>query len=72
MTRHTLEAMYRVYDDDSGEYVEVRPDSDALDMTDIDQCSSDGKRYASIRVPQAALPLLIEALQRRLKDGGAT
>lgn len=51
--RFTLEKRMRVYDDDTGVYIEVREDSDGLELLEIVQ--SDSKQCLVIPVAQARL-----------------
>jgi len=51
--RFTLEKHMRVYDDDTGTYVEVREDSDALELIEIEQ--SETKQRITMPIEQARL-----------------
>lgn len=51
MSRFTLEKFMRVYDDDSGEFIEVREDRDSLGLIEIVQ----GKTSITMPIAQARL-----------------
>jgi hypothetical protein len=53
-----------VWNDDTGERIEVSEDSDGLGMVQIAFVSDDGKKASDIRLPLEHAPLLIEALQK--------
>lgn len=50
---HTLEKIMRVYNDDHGDYVEVREDSDGLQLIEIQQ--SENKQRVVMTIEQARL-----------------
>lgn len=60
----SLEALFRIWIDATGECVEVGADSDGLDMAEIRYRDNEGKPVAEIRLGVEHLPVLIEALQR--------
>jgi hypothetical protein len=61
--KKSLEISARVYNDDTGEYIEVRPDSDGLGLFEIRQVHSDGKTVAGrITISRGDVDLLKEAL----------
>lgn len=66
--KYTLENRYKVWNDETGESLEVCPDGDGLDLTEIRSITDDGQIGERVTVTREALPLLIEALQRRLAD----
>ena len=53
MSRHTLEKIMRVYNDDHGDYVEVREDADGLELIEIQQ--SENKQRVVMTIEQARL-----------------
>ncbi len=67
--RYSLEVVYKVCNDDTGEVIEVGPDSDGLDLTEIRTRDEKGKLNARIVLSREGLPHLIDALQRRLAEG---
>lgn len=62
--KHTLETHRRIYNDKTGDFLSISPDSDGLDLTEIAHGDgSTGKLGdARIIVTDEELPLLIEAL----------
>ena len=64
--RYSLETVYKVCNDDTGEVIEVGPDPDGLDLVEIRSRIDDGTVTSSMTVTKDALPLLIEALTRML------
>jgi hypothetical protein len=66
--RYSLETVYKVCNDDTGEVIEVGPDADGLDLTEIRFRESAAPFKVTDRIvfSQEALPLVIEALQRCL------
>jgi hypothetical protein len=67
----SLETMYEIWDDDSGDKIEVGPDRDGLDMVEIRWRTDDGKIAERMTFTQEAVPLLIEALTKALADAKA-
>ncbi len=62
--KYSLETVYRVCNDDTGEVIEVGPDGDGLDLVELRSKCDDGTLGARIVVTREGLPLLIEALRR--------
>ncbi len=62
--KYSLETVYKVCNDDTGEVIEVGPDSDGLDLVEIRSKADDGTVGGRIVITQEGLPLLIEALIR--------
>ena len=62
----TFDVRYEIWDDEFGNRVEVGTDSDGLDLVEIRSISSDGGAADVVSMPEEAVPLLIEALQRTL------
>ena len=60
---YTLEKHLQIYDDNSGEYIEVCPDADGLDLIDIRQCESSGKIDYRMTFSKEQALLIIKALQ---------
>jgi len=67
MSAYTIENRIRVYDEDSGEYIEICPDADGLMCVDIRQCDRDGKILARITANREMMSSVREALDRFLK-----
>lgn len=63
-TGFTVESFHRVYNDVTGDYIEVGPDCDSLGLTEIKV----GDAKNGIVLPSEQLPKLIVALQKRLAD----
>jgi hypothetical protein len=63
MANFTLEVHMRVYDDSTGDYFEIKPDPDGLDLVELSAISHDGHTYASFTMPLAAAVLFSKALQ---------
>jgi hypothetical protein len=61
----TLERHVRIYDDGTGDYIHVGPDSDGLDLIEVRQHDG-GKEVARITMQPVQAKLLIEALQAAL------
>ena len=59
---YTIEKHMRVYDNDSGEYIEIRPDGDGLGCVDIRQCDRQGKILARITTSRDMTILIHEAI----------
>ncbi len=64
--KYSLEIVYKVCNDDTGEVIEVGPDPDGLRLVEIRSLTDDGELGGNICVTEEALPLLIDALQRSL------
>lgn len=58
---YSLETLYRVYDDKTGFYWEVRPDADGLDLVEIAYYEED-RVFKDIIIPPAAARLVAEAI----------
>jgi hypothetical protein len=63
MSKFTLETVKRVYNDTTGDYWEIGPDADALELLEIRACTSSGDIVQRITFPPEALDLLIQALE---------
>ena len=68
--RHTLEHLYRVYNDDHGHYIEIGPDGDGIDLIEIRSCNKDGKIESSgnarVTMPYEQAVLVAQALNKYL------
>lgn len=67
MATHTLEARFEIWNDSSGERIEVGEDRDGLDLVEIRSIADDNTCGPSITLPEEAVPALIEGLQRLMK-----
>lgn len=65
--KYSLDERFRIWNDDTGERIEVGDDPDGLDLTEIVFVSEEGKRQQNIIFTDEAIPLLMLALQKRLK-----
>lgn len=61
-SKFSLERHFRVYNDSTGEYIEIRPDADGLDLVELNGFASDGKKTSSLTIEPAAAVLLADAL----------
>jgi hypothetical protein len=62
--KYSLEISAKIYNDDTGECIEVRPDSDGLGMFEIRHLLDDKKVSANgILITKEQLPLLEEAIR---------
>ena len=68
MARYSMEITYSIYNDDTGEKLTVGPDGDGLDLISIKNISSDGNVGQELTITEEQAPLLIEAIQKRLKN----
>lgn len=64
--RYSLETVYKVCNDDTGEVIEIGPDADGLDLIEIRTRGDDGSMNARIVFGPEALELIIDALTRML------
>ena len=63
--KYTLETIQRIYNDGSGEYIEIGPDADGLDLITIADVDSDGKAGGrTVTIHPDMLPLVIKALEK--------
>lgn len=60
----SLNMVMQVWNDDTGERIEVGEDRDGLGLLEIRYVSEDGKFGADIRMQPEHAPKLIEAIQR--------
>lgn len=65
--RFTLEKLMRIYNDDLGEYVEIREDGDGLSLIEIEQ--SETKQRIVMPIEQARLVCkAIEEVAKHVED----
>jgi hypothetical protein len=65
--KYSMEQRFRIFNDDTGERIEVGEDPEGLGMIEIVWVDELGKRGTNIIFTEEALPLLIDALNRRLE-----
>jgi hypothetical protein len=61
---HSLETVQRIWDDKTGDRLEIGPDDDSLDMTEIRQYDTKNVVVGRMVFTDEQLPLVIEALHR--------
>jgi aminopeptidase N len=61
-TGYSLEHHMRVYDDMTGDYVEIRPDADGLNLIEINGFDSGGMKTSGLTVFPEAARLIAQAL----------
>jgi hypothetical protein len=66
-SNHSLEVVFQIWDEKTGEREEVGPDRDGLDLTEIRQYTDDGQCTQRITLPKEAVYLLNDALNRILE-----
>lgn len=63
MPKFSLETVVRVYDDTSGDYLEIGPDMDALDLIEIRAYAAHDKTIVQrLTIHPDSLDLVIQAL----------
>lgn len=60
---HSLEVFMRIYDDDTGDYYQIGPDGDGLDLVQLSAHQKGGEEYSSFVMPIEAAMKFSEALQ---------
>lgn len=63
---YTLEKMWEIWNDKTGERLEIGPDRDALDLIEFRDINTEGKVCGRVTLTKEQLPLVIEALQKML------
>jgi hypothetical protein len=61
---YELEQLFQVWNNQTGERIDIGPDRDGLGLTEIRTYTDDQKPAATITLTPEQLPLVIEALQR--------
>lgn len=64
--KYELEIVYQIWDNQHGERIEVGPDRDGLELTEIRYVTPDGKIGNSVTLNEAQKLLLIQALRNTL------
>ena len=62
MEKFTVEKFYRVYDDETGAYIQVRPDPDALGMVTVQEVNSDDKVVVAVNILRGQAALVARAI----------
>lgn len=65
--RYSLEMKMQIWDDNSGEVIEIGEDADALGLLEIKQKDQNGKILARISMDESAAPLAIKAIETWMK-----
>lgn len=60
---HSLEVFMRVYDDDTGDYYQIGPDGDGLDLIQLSAHEKSGRECGGFVLPLEAAMKFSEALQ---------
>ena len=63
---YSLETSYQIWNDSTGERIEVSPDRDALGLVEIRSITDDGKPVANVVLNKEQVRLLIQALSKML------
>jgi hypothetical protein len=58
-TPHSIERFIRIYNDDTGDYFQVGPDSDGLELVELQDSSAPNLRFA---MPQYMAVLVAKAI----------
>ena len=58
MAKFSIESLKRIYNDDTGEYIEVRPDGDSLGLIEIASYDSNGEQEARLTMSKDQAILL--------------
>lgn len=64
MPNYSLEKSYKIYNDSTGEYIEVCPDADGLDLVEIRFVLEDGTINTRITMSPEQAELVATALGR--------
>ncbi len=59
---YTLETLHRIYNDKTGEYLQIGPDGDGVDMVDIRSIDPQGKEFSRVTIPLEMARLVGSAL----------
>lgn len=68
MTTATLERYYRIYDDETGEFVSVSNDEDGLNFLELRYHTQDGKIHDRMMMNVQMARLLVKAINHWLED----
>lgn len=63
---YSLETSYQIWNDSTGDRIEVSPDRDALGLIEIKSLTDDSKVTASVVLNKEQARLLIQALNKML------
>lgn len=65
---HTLETRYEIWNDRTGERIDVGPDRDGLDMIEIVYVGDDGVKGQCVCMTKAQAKLVAEALLKSIQS----
>ncbi len=65
---YSLETVKQIWNDKTGERIDITSDADALDLVEIREISKEGKIEARITMEKEAAVLLIQALKEYLGE----
>ena len=65
---YTLDIYYRITNTRTGSYYSIGPDEDALGLIEIKFVTDDGTASGSVQFGEEELPLIIDALARKLDE----
>jgi hypothetical protein len=60
----SMELLYQIWDDNTGEHIEVGPDRDGLDLLEIRQYNKEGNVGDRVTITRGQGRLIAEALQK--------
>lgn len=63
MPKFSLEKVFRIYDDTTGDYLEIGPDMDALELIELRAYTSAGDIVQRFTIHPDSLDLVIQALE---------
>lgn len=67
MARYTVEACFSVWDDDTGDRLEVQSDADGLGLVELRSIDRSGSEEGNVVMKEDQLALVIECLNRFMK-----
>jgi hypothetical protein len=71
MSKHSIEMVFKIWNDDHGDRVEIGSDSDGLDLVEIRYVNENNKIDSRITLTKESLPFLKEAIERLIIFHGA-
>lgn len=63
MPKFSLEKVFRIYDDTTGDYLEIGPDMDALELVELRAYTNTGAIVQRFTIHPDSLDLVIQALE---------
>jgi len=64
----SVETITQIWDDKTGELIEIGPDKDGLDLLEIRYCSKDGNDRRGIVFTYEQAAFIINAIQKQLNE----